>query len=65
MKTRTVSSGIGFPGLLTIVFIVLKLTNVIDWSWWLVTSPIWGGIALLIIGFVIYLIILAIINKIN
>lgn len=30
---------VSFLGLLTIVFIVLKLTKVIDWSWWLVVSP--------------------------
>ena len=35
------SSGIGFAGLLTIVFVVLKLTHYIDWSWWWVVSPIW------------------------
>jgi len=35
------SSGIGFIGLLTIVFITLKLTNYITWSWWWVLSPIW------------------------
>ena len=35
------SGGIGFAGLLTITFIVLKLTEVIDWSWWWVLSPIW------------------------
>jgi hypothetical protein len=35
------SSGIGFCGLLTIVFITLKLTNFIDWSWWWVLSPLW------------------------
>ena len=35
------SGGIGFVGLLTIVFITLKLTNYIDWSWWWVLSPIW------------------------
>jgi hypothetical protein len=32
--------GIGFNGLLTIVLIALKLTNHIDWSWWLVLSPL-------------------------
>lgn len=32
---------IGFLGLLGIAFIVLKLTNVIDWSWWIVTMPLW------------------------
>ncbi len=41
-KSSTSSSGgIGFVGLLTIVFIVLKLTNYIDWSWVWVLSPIW------------------------
>ncbi len=34
--------GIGFVGLLTILFVGLKLTDVIDWSWWWVLSPIWG-----------------------
>jgi hypothetical protein len=34
------SGGIGFAGLLTIVFITLKLCNVIAWSWWWVLSPI-------------------------
>lgn len=33
-------NGIGFPGLLAIIFIVLKLTEVIDWSWWWVLSPL-------------------------
>jgi len=32
--------GVGFVGLLTIVFITLKLCHVIDWSWWLVLLPI-------------------------
>jgi len=34
---------IGFIGMLTIVFITLKLTHVIDWSWRWVLSPIWIG----------------------
>ncbi len=37
------SGGIGFLGLLTIVFIVLKLTGYINWSWLWVLSPLWGG----------------------
>lgn len=37
---RTSGGGIGFFGLLTIVFIVLKLTHVITWSWFWVLSPI-------------------------
>ena len=54
------SGGIGITGALTIVFIVLKLTNNIDWSWWWVLSPIWISILLvvfiLLIVFIIYLI---------
>lgn len=42
MNNRTeVSGGIGFFGLLTIVFIVLKLTKVISWGWQWVLAPIW------------------------
>jgi len=40
-NTSTSSSGgIGFVGLLTILFIGLKLTGYIDWSWWWVLSPV-------------------------
>lgn len=39
--------GIGFVGLLTIVFITLKLTRVIAWSWWWVLSPLWISVALI------------------
>lgn len=45
-KTSTTSGGIGFFGLLTIVFIVLKLTHVISWPWVWVLAPLWGSIAL-------------------
>jgi len=38
---------INFLGLLTILFIGLKLTNYIDWSWWLVLLPLYGGLALI------------------
>ena len=51
------SGGIGFTGALTIIFIVLKLTNNINWSWWWVLSPIWISILLVIfILLIIYLI---------
>ena len=47
------SGGIGFAGLLTIVFIVLKLLGKIDWSWWWVLSPIWISILLVVAAVVI------------
>jgi len=47
------SSGIGFAGLLTIVFITLKLTGYITWSWWWVLSPLWIGFALVLAIFIL------------
>lgn len=40
--TSSSSSGIGFLGLLTILFVALKLTGQVTWSWWLVLFPIYG-----------------------
>lgn len=48
-KSSGSSSGnIGFCGLLTIAFIVLKLTGYIDWSWWWVWSPLLIPLGLLL-----------------
>jgi hypothetical protein len=46
------SSGIGFAGLLTVLFIGLKLTGYITWSWLWVLSPLWIG-ALLAIAIIV------------
>lgn len=43
------SSGTGFLGLLTICFIVLKLTNYISWSWWVVLSPLYVPLVLIVV----------------
>jgi hypothetical protein len=49
-KTSTpTSGGIGFFGLLTVVFITLKLTHVIAWSWWWVLAPLIAPIALVLL----------------
>ena len=40
-KSSSSSGGIGFLGLLTIVFITLKLLGKITWSWWWVLAPSW------------------------
>jgi len=62
-KTEYVAKpGINTTGLLLIVFIVLKLLHVIDWSWWWVLSPLWiplGIVALLLI----VLLIISLISK--
>lgn len=46
MAEKTSSSGIGFTGLLTILFIGLKLTGYITWSWMWVLSPLWISLVL-------------------
>jgi len=38
--------GFGLGSLLGVVFVTLKLVGTIDWSWWWVTAPFWGPIAL-------------------
>lgn len=59
-NNTTVNSGISFSGLLTIVFITLKLLGVINWSWLWVLSPLWISVALavviLLITFIVILI---------
>ena len=40
------SSRLGLTDYFAVAFVVLKLCHVIDWSWWWVTAPIWGGIVL-------------------
>lgn len=47
------NGGIGFCGLLTIVFVTLKLIGTITWSWWWVLSPLWIPTAVIILIFVI------------
>lgn len=54
--TKNASSGIGLGTVLFLIFLVLKLTNTIDWSWWWVCSPLWIPLSLVI---VIYLLIIS------
>jgi hypothetical protein len=55
MNNKQASGGIGFTGLLTIVFIILKLCGIITWSWWWVLSPLWISAILWVILVVIVL----------
>lgn len=49
------SGGIGVFGLLGVLFVGLKLTGYIDWSWWWVTAPFWGGFALAAVILLVFL----------
>lgn len=57
MENNKSNGGIGFVGLITIAFIVLKLTKVIAWSWVWVLSPLWISSILATIVVIIALII--------
>jgi hypothetical protein len=51
-ESKQSGGGVGICTILFVVFLTLKLTNVIDWSWWWVTAPIWiplGIVALILI----------------
>ena len=61
-NTSSSSSGIGFPGLLTVLFIGLKLTGNITWSWWWVLSPLWIS-ALVAIVFLSLAVIIVLLQK--
>lgn len=56
-NNKTASSGLGFLGLLQIVFITLKLCKVIAWNWCWVLAPTWIPIALLVTVFIIVLVV--------
>lgn len=60
---NTKSGGIGFVGLLTIALIVLKLTNVIAWSWLWVLSPIWITVLVWVVILIVFFVYLGIIKK--
>lgn len=51
---NTYGYNIGFTGLLTLIFITLKLTNVIDWSWLWVLAPIWIAWSLVLVLLIVY-----------
>ncbi len=53
-KTRENNGGVGIGAVVLVVFIVLKLVGVIDWSWWWVLSPLWVGLAAIVAGIVLY-----------
>jgi hypothetical protein len=56
MSKETTVFNSGIPTILFVVFLVLKLTGEIDWSWWWVTSPLWIPIAAVLVLIVLILI---------
>lgn len=57
MNNNNTNSGVGFLGLLSLVFITLKLLGVIKWSWLWVLAPIWIPAAIIIPTIIIIIVI--------
>jgi hypothetical protein len=55
-ETKSVSVNFPFLGILTLIFITLKLTHFINWSWWWVLAPMWMPVAFVLgIGLLVLL----------
>ena len=58
MSKESQSSGLGLLSVLQVVFFILKLTGLIDWSWWLVLVPLWVdigfGLLFIMLAWIIY-----------
>jgi hypothetical protein len=69
MNNKNVNSaaggGISLSSLTFLVFLVLKLCNVIDWSWWWVTAPLWIPFAFVIAIFVVVVLFAIVLNCIT
>jgi hypothetical protein len=62
------SGGVGIITVLLIVFVTLKLTGLIDWSWWWVLSPLWGPFVLIgtfLILYGIFAFLMAVYNEVQ
>ena len=53
------SGGVGVLGLLGVLFVGLKLGGIIDWSWWWVTAPFWGGLVVVLAIWAICVVVVA------
>ncbi len=62
-ENSNVYNGIGFFGLLQVVFIALKVAKVINWSWWLVFLPTWIDLGLCLIVIIVVIVMATIFSK--
>lgn len=60
-----VALNLSLPMVLFAIFLVLKLTGVIAWSWWWITAPLWGPVALTLLLVSIFLVVRAVRRKIH
>lgn len=58
-KNPSPATGLSLPVVVFVVFLILKLTNLVKWSWWWITSPLWIVVALVVVLAVISFCVLA------
>ena len=56
-RTQVVHSTGGGGALIFCVLLVLKVTETVDWSWWIITLPLWGPLALFVSVILLFLLI--------
>lgn len=64
-NSKVIGTGLTFMQVLFLVFLVLKLTEtsvVATWSWWWITAPLWGGVALFFAIWVLIMVIMLIVG---
>lgn len=59
MSENKSNKGISWVTVLTVLFIILKITDKIDWSWWWVLSPLWISISLSVVIFIVVAVIVS------
>ena len=64
-RNNNTSKGIGFAGLLTIAFIVLKLCKVITWSWVWVLAPLWISFGLSLVAIIVCVLVALIVKAVS
>ena len=52
-NTTNVNSGISLASVLTVTFVLLKVFGKVDWSWWIVFSPLWISAILVLVLFIV------------
>ena len=64
-NSKVIGTGLTFMQVLFLVFLVLKLTEtsvVATWSWWWITVPLWGGVALFFVIWILIMVIMLIVG---
>lgn len=50
---KNTTGGCGLLGTVLIVFLILKLGGIVDWSWWIILAPLWGTLAVIVVAVVV------------